>query len=128
MIRSELGAVSQARSWCEQTPPPPASRKRATRFGSRSAGSGTGLAERSGSAASATIRPSRRAGAIATPHWVSMIELGMEHLAGQPHRLQGRPVVDAEDVGALADRERRRRDRAPLALARRQALLPRPGQ
>src|SRR6201996_559774 len=100
MIRSELGAVSQARSWCEQTPPPPASRKRATRFGSRSAGSGTGCAERSGSAASATIRPSRRAGAIATPHWVSMIELATGDHPGQAHRLERRVVVDAEDVGA----------------------------
>ena len=72
-------------------------------------GSGTGFAVRSGSEASATIRPSRRAGAIATPHCVSMIELGAaalrarsqfpalsagscerrsRDLAGQPHRLQ----------------------------------------
>ncbi len=44
------------------------------------------------------------------------------------HRLQRAAVVDAEDVGAAAHRQRNRGDRPPLALARRQSLLPRPGQ
>ena len=48
--------------------------------------------------------------------------------AGDAHRLQRAAVVDAEDVGALAHRQRHRGDRPPLALARRQPLLPGPGQ
>ena len=41
-----------------------------------------------------------------------------------PHRLESAAVVDPQDVGALAHRQRRRGDRPPLALGRRQPPLP----
>ncbi len=44
------------------------------------------------------------------------------------HRLQRAAVVDAQHVGAGPHRQRHRRDRPPLALARRQPLLPRAGE
>ena len=48
--------------------------------------------------------------------------------AGNSDRLQRGPVVDAEDVGAGADRERDGGDGSPLPLGGRQPLLPGAGE
>src|SRR4051794_40066415 len=104
----------------------PARRRASAKPGSSSSGGGTGRERRSDSELSATIRPSRRAGSIATDQWFSSRLLDTGDPSRQPHRLQRAAVVDAEDVGALADGEGGRRDRPPLTFARGQALLPGP--
>ena len=109
----------------------PAARSASAKPGSSERGSATGVASRSSSTLSATIRPSRRAGSIAIAQGVSSRLLAIRRSPDRrrdPHRLQRAAVVDAEDVGAGADGQRDGRDRPPLALGRRQPLLPGAGE
>ena len=118
----------------------PARASASTRPGSSEPGIATVFDGRSASALSATIRPSRRAGSIAIAQGVSSRLVsghqvpvrsrsrGRSDRCCNPDRLQRAAVVDAEDVGAGAHREGDRGDRPPLALGRRQPLLPGAGE